>query len=380
LNPATVAVSTPGCNRLQSIRKLDRRNFADGWDRRCMLDRVLGETVAAIECAERPAHACDGGRQLDEAARALAPLGPPVIVFSASHSGSRLLALMLQRLGVFMGSHLNDSEDSLDVFDLVRYLVECHAPDYSNLFCNGDETLRPRALAAFRGHLVDRPRGHRWGWKLPETSHVMPVMARLFPQARCIHLIRDGRDVAFSPFLAPKARFWRKIYFNDDRIYRWRGHAMTQRAYRTHGHLFNAARWVNSVTLGRAHGAMLGERYLEVRYEALVANPAAEMARLATFLGVDTPRGEDQWSDVRAQSVGKWRRQSARQLSEIRPIVEPTLRAFGYDWVDGASLGDALRHALDRVSRMLARGDGVSVRPRAEPGGLGGLFRVRTQR
>src|SRR5271156_91280 len=154
----------------------DRRNFADGWDRRCMLDKVLGEAGAAVECAGKPAHACDGGRQLDEAARALAPLGPPVIVFSASHSGSRLLALMLQRLGVFMGSHLNESEDSLDVFDLVRYLVECHAPDYSNLFCNGDATLRPRALAAFRGHLVDRPRGRRWGWKLPETSHVMPVM------------------------------------------------------------------------------------------------------------------------------------------------------------------------------------------------------------
>jgi hypothetical protein len=208
----------------------------------------------------------------------------------------------------------------------------------------------------------------------------MPVMARLFPDARCIHLVRDGRDVAFSPFLAPKARFWRKIYFNDDRIHSWRGHAMTQRAYRNHGHLFNAARWVNSVTLGRAHGAMLGERYLEVRYEALVANPAAEMARLAAFLDVDAPRGEGCWSDVRAQSVGKWRRQSPRQLAEIRPIVEPTLGAFGYSWSDGASVGDALRHALGRVSRMLARADGVSVRPRAEPGGLGGLFRVRTQR
>jgi hypothetical protein len=123
---------------------------------------------------------------------------------------------------------------------------------------------------------------------------------------------------------------------------------------------------------------MLGERYLEVRYEALVADPMAEMARLAAFLDVDAPRGA--WTDVRAQSVGKWRRQPARQLAEIRPIVEPTLGAFGYAWGDGASVGEALQHALDRASRMLARGGGVSARPRAEPGGLGGLFRVRTQR
>lgn len=345
-----------------------------------MLYNLLGEDVAAVECAGDAPHPCDGGRQLDEAAQALAPLGQPVIVFSASHSGSRLLALMLQRLGVFMGSHLNESEDSLDVFDLVRYLVESHAPDYSKLFCEGDATLRARALAAFTAHLADCPRGRRWGWKLPETSHVMPVMARLFPEARCVHLVRDGRDVAFSPFLAPKAPFWRKIYFNDDRIYSWRGHAMTQRAYRSHGHLFNAARWVNSVTLGRAHGAMLGERYLEVRYEALVANPSAEMARLAAFLEVPPVSGEGDWSDVRAQSVGKWRSQSPRQLAEIRPIVEPTLGAFGYDWTEASSLADLVRRALDQVSRVLAGDDGVSVRPRAEPGGLGGLFRVRTQR
>jgi hypothetical protein len=340
-----------------------------------MLDKAPGETVPAAARAGQPAHACHGGRQLDEAAGLLAAFGPPVIVFSASHSGSRLLAQMLQRLGVFMGSHLNESEDSLDVFDLVRYLVESHAPDYSKLFREGDDTLRARALAAFEAHLADCPKGNRWGWKLPETSHAMPVMARLFPQARCIHLVRDGRDVAFSPFLAPKALFWRKIYFNDDRIYSWRGHAMTQRAYRKHGHLFNAARWVNSVNLGRAHGAMLGERYLEIRYEALVADTATEVARMAAFLGVDAVRDESQWPEVSAQSVGKWRQQPARQLAEIRSIVEPTLGAFGYEWAAAP-----LRRGIDRMSRWLAGGDGVSVRPRAEPGGLGGLFRVRTQR
>lgn len=349
-----------------------------------MLDKVLEVGGAAVGCAEDLPRACEGGRQLDEIARALEPLGAPVIVFSASHSGSRVLALMLRQLGVFMGSHLNDSEDSVDVFDLVRHVVEAHAPDFSGLFRNGDPTLRARVQAAFGAHLADRPDDRRWGWKLPETSHVMPVMARLFPQARCIHLVRDGRDVAFSPFLAPKAPFWRKIYFNNDRIYSWRGHAMTQRAYRDHGHLFNAARWVNSVTLGRAHGVMLGERYLEVRYEALVADPTAEMTRLAAFLGATPPQDAD-WSGVSAESVGKWRAQSTRRLNEVRAIVEPTLGAFGYDWTDNASLGDDLRRAMDRASRVLAGpkffgGEGVSVRPRAEPGGLGGLFRVRTQR
>lgn len=302
---------------------------------------------------DRPETAAD---QFEKAARALAPLGSPVIVFSASHSGSRLLAAMLQRLGVFMGSHLNESSDSLDVFDLVRYLVEAHAPDFSNLFRQGDAQLTPRIQAAFGAHLAERPAGQRWGWKLPETSHVLPVISRLFPTARCIHLVRDGRDVAFSPFVAPKDPFWRKIYFNDDRIGSWRGYAMTQRAYRAHGHLFNAARWVNSVTLGRAHGAMLGERYQELRYETLVTQPETELDRLAAFLGLEAPRGALDGAAVSVKSVGKWRRQPRRHIAQMRAILEPTLASFGYDW------------------------EGVSAGPRAEPGGLGGLFRVRTRR
>ncbi|HEX3405779.1 MAG TPA: sulfotransferase [Caulobacteraceae bacterium] len=316
----------------------------------------------------------EGMLQLERTARLLAPLGAPVIVFNASHSGSRLLATMLKRLGVFMGSNLNESEDSLDLFGLVRYIVEQHAPDFSGLFSRGDVGLPFRAQAAVGAHLADRPAGQRWGWKLPETGHVLPVMSRLFPEARCVHLVRDGRDVAFSPFLAPKAAFWRKIYFNDDRIDSWHGHAMSQRAYRAHGHVFNAARWVNSVTLGRAHGAMLGERYLEVRYEALVADPVGELGRLAEFIGVALPPHAPACADVRSQSVGKWRRQPAREIEEVRAVLEPTLAAFGYDWEDG-SAGAGL---ASKFSQWL--GNGVSAGPRTEPGGLGGLFRVRDRR
>src|SRR5476651_172811 len=115
-----------------------------------MLDRGLEGRGPAVNCAGDWSCASEGGRQLNDLATALSPLGSPTILFSASHSGSRMLAVMLQRLGVFMGSHLNDSEDSLDVFELVRYLVERHAPDFSKLFREGDATLPPKALAAFR--------------------------------------------------------------------------------------------------------------------------------------------------------------------------------------------------------------------------------------
>jgi hypothetical protein len=286
---------------------------------------------------------------------------------------------MLQSLGVFMGAHLNESEDSLPVFDLVRYLVETHAPNFSALLDDGDPALPARIRTAFAKHLAVRPVG-RWGWKLPETGHVLPVISRLFPDAYYIHLIRDGRDVAFSPFVAPKAPFWRKIYFNSDRITSWHGLAMTQRAYRAQGHLFNAARWVNSVSLGRAHGAMMGGRYIEMSYEAVVADPEAALARLTRFLEIDAPRATFDRGEVSARSVGKWRRAPRRAIADVRPILEPTMQAFGYGWDAEGGEPDTLGETFRRLLLPKIAGSGVSAGPRAEPGGLGGLFRVRDRR
>ncbi len=302
-----------------------------------------------------PPARCDGLssaglRQLDALAGLLAPMGRPVIAFNASHSGSRVLARVLRGLGVFMGARLNDSEDSLEVADLVQYVVEHHAPDFTRLFALGDAEADGRILSAFEAHATGRAPFQRWGWKLCETGHVLPVISRLFPAAHYIHLIRDGRDVAFSPFVAPKTPFWRKIYFGTDRIQSWPGLEMTQRAYREHGHRFNAARWVNSVSLGRAHGAMLGERYLEVRYEALVADLPSQVRRIAAFLDLPVPADPGLGIEIARGAVGKWKSRSAREIADIKAILEPTLTSFGYDWDRGAGpLG------LGALGRMFER-------------------------
>jgi hypothetical protein len=253
-----------------------------------------------------------------------------VIVFNASHSGSRLLTRILARMGVFMGARLNDSEDSLEIARLVEHVVLTHAPDYAALFETGDPFLGDLALAAVAAHLQGRPPGARWGWKLCETGHALPVIARLFPGAQFVHLIRDGRDVAFSTFVAPKDLYWRKIYFGTTEVRSWRGLGMTQRAYRANGPLFNAARWVNSVSLGRAYGAMLGERYHEVRYEALVDDPFGTAEALAARLGLPPPAFRAEAFDVQQGRVGKWRDERRRDVAEVCRVLEPTLTAFGY--------------------------------------------------
>jgi len=293
--------------------------------------RPRREPVNAWRARRAGGRRVEGVRQLDRLAAMFAGHGPPVIVYNAAHSGSRLLTRMLAAMGVYMGANLSDSEDSLDMAELVEHIVLEHAPDYARLFAEGDPALDQLAIAAVTEHLVGRPPDVQWGWKHCETGHGLPVIARLFPNAQVIHLIRDGRDVAFSPFVAPKHPYWRKIYFGVADLRSWRGLAMTQRAYRAHGPLFNANRWVNSVTLGRAHGGMLGERYCEVSYEDLVADPLGVAARIAAFLGLQAPALSSEALGVKSGRVGKWRAMPEADTAEVLQLLAPTLSAFDYD-------------------------------------------------
>ena len=100
-----------------------------------------------------------------------------------------------------------------------------------------------------------------WGDKTPRYIEQIPLLAGLWPEAKFIHQIRDGRNVVMSyadvPFgpktLGKAADLWRK-----------------------------------RVSLGLAHGRPLGpERYLEIRYEEFTADPTNQTMALCAFLGVE---------------------------------------------------------------------------------------------
>ena len=89
----------------------------------------------------------------------------------------------------------------------------------------------------------------------------------LFPEARFVHVIRDGRNVALSMKRASET--WDPTMGV--------GLPMSVRA----------EGWRRQVENVRAHRDALGGRYLEVRYEAMLADPVAAIRTLFEFSGIE---------------------------------------------------------------------------------------------
>jgi sulfotransferase family protein len=137
-------------------------------------------------------------------------------------------------------------------------------------------TDEPIPYARFVTALLDRFGAARGkplvGDKSPGYVRNMPVLHELFPHARFVHLIRDGRDVCLS------AVNWRKADRVLGRYHTWQRDPITTAALW----------WERCVRLGRESGRALGpELYTEVRYEDVVADPEGECRRLCDFLRLE---------------------------------------------------------------------------------------------
>lgn len=99
----------------------------------------------------------------------------------------------------------------------------------------------------------------RWGDKTPLYCFELKLIRRLLPEARFVHIIRDGRDAALS---------LRQMWFSPG----WE--IETQ-----------AAHWRKFVLAARRAG--LGRPdYLEVRYEDLILKPRETLERVCTHVGL----------------------------------------------------------------------------------------------
>jgi len=272
----------------------------------------------------------------------------PVFIVGAPRSGTTLLRRLLQAGG---GIHIPPENHALRaiVWDATRrprrawprtVTEVCGAIEYRPLFADWDMPLRPLALelceltdrersvarivaAIYRAHAARTGGPARWGDKTPANVVAMAEIRALFPDARFLHIVRDGVDVV---------------------------HSMVRDGLNRDGERA-ARRWATYVRAGDLLGARFPEQVLTLHYERLVAEPETEMRRVAAFAGlpftqamlaatVDLPGMTDVHRQahhanvarpVTAASIGRGRRAlDAADRAGLARHLAPGLARHGY--------------------------------------------------
>jgi tetratricopeptide (TPR) repeat protein len=164
--------------------------------------------------------------------------------------------------------------------------------------------------------------------KYPLNTLKLPLIARLFPDAKILFACRDPRDIVLSCF--------RHRFKMNAPIYELLS-------------IESAARYYDAVMrlVICLNGVLTLDTCL-VRHEDLVTEFAREMKRICTFLGLDwvpamgafamrtkdravlTPSTAQLVRGLNTEGLGQWRRYRP-QLAPVLPMLEPWVKRFYYD-------------------------------------------------
>jgi hypothetical protein len=166
----------------------------------------------------------------------------------------------------------------------------------------------------------------------PETAFVLAAALRAYPEARAIHMLRDGRDVVCS--LLERGWLSESRAGADDaglpygsHVRPWVEPERTDEFLGASDATRAAWAWRRYVTAARA----VDERTLELRYEELVTDPAGSAERLGAHLDLDPALLAEGLADAHAASVGRWRRDlTPEQLADVEREAGSLLRELGY--------------------------------------------------
>lgn len=240
----------------------------------------------------------------------------PWVIGATGGSGTRVVARILREAGVFMGENLNPADDSLDLSKFVDKWVPIYAQRSGNA-PNLAEMTRDFEQALGEHLLPLQDRSKPWGWKSPPSMYLVPFFHQQFSGLRFLHLVRDGRDMAFSA--------------NQNQLRKY-GHAiLSEEENRWSLPVRSVALWSRANLQAAEYGEKtLKQHYCRIRFEDLCREPGATVGRILEFFEVDGDVAALAELPSAPGSLGRWREQDPDLLEQVHEVGRAALRAFGY--------------------------------------------------
>lgn len=215
---------------------------------------------------------------------------PPVIVVGCHRSGTSLFAELLSRQGVFMGADLRKHFESDLFFQMNEYLLEKAQVTWADPFGHDRYLEEENNVQAFRdhwqhfwdtqgkkaywGYRIYYPGKFRdqkkWGWKEPRTSLWLDLWLQLFENAKVIHIVKNGVQVANSINSREKKRK------PQDYLYESNAEKFL--------YAFKLWEYYEDAIL-KSTRSLDETRYQKIRYEDLILRPEKVMMDVCDFVG-----------------------------------------------------------------------------------------------
>jgi tetratricopeptide (TPR) repeat protein len=280
----------------------------------------------ALEYAHALTHYFERVPPQDRAVRTPSPTEPSAHVFLLGfpRSGTTLLEVVLEG-----NPDVTSLEENELLIDSVREFMRAPA-DLDRLMSADEAALQPLRAAYWR--LVAAAgidvAGKVFVDKHPLNTLKLPLIARLFPQAKILFACRDPRDVVLSSF---RHRF-----------------QMSAPIYELLS-LQGAARYYDAVmALAVCLTTAFKLDMCLVRHEDVVTEFAREMKRICAYLNLEwvpamgdfalrtknraalTPSTAQLVRGLNTEGLGQWRRYQA-QLASVLPLLDPWVKRFYYE-------------------------------------------------
>jgi hypothetical protein len=263
----------------------------------------------------------------------------PMLIGATGGSGTRVVARIARHGGLFIGTRLNESEDAVDFGAYSDRWVNTFIAEAENLQPTRREAMVEDLATVLHTHLSTLPPSAcSWGWKEPRCIFLLPFWHSCFPDLKFLHVVRDGRDMAYSG--------------NQNQL-RKHGEALLSEAELTLPPPLRSMTLWSRINLVAADYAEthLGRNYYRVRFEDLCADPVPVVRRILEFFELEgDPRRIAQLEVEAPESVGRWHRQNDGLNTALHDAGRVALDRFGYQ----SRKPSRIRTALDMINRSVA--------------------------
>ena len=258
---------------------------------------------------------------------------PPVVIFGTGGSGTRVVARIVRHAGWFLGEKLNGADDSLEIAAFLEsrtnwYLAQVQ---WIAAVLRGGDVPTPtsenwdvvvgefcQAITLHRAAMG----GDKWGWKTPRSIFWLPLLHQQFPGIAAIHVIRDGRDMAYST--------------NQNQLMKHGRHVLSADETMLPTSLQSLILWaqvnLSALLFGQKY---FQDNYLQVRFEDLCLDPEGTVDRIFAFLGCNGVIAGDRHAALaeitRPESLGRWRSRSPEEIACLAESGRAALSKFGYE-------------------------------------------------